>query len=93
MPATETIRVRIEPDVKNSLTQLYKARGTTISQEVRTFLYEELAQNASALDRFDAIMASADAKLESAGEREVSIDDVVAYVDRVREERHAEALV
>ena len=92
MAATETIRIRIDPEVKNSLTHMYARRGTTISQAVRTFLYEELENERTALDRFDAIMTAADAKMESAGEPEVSIDDIVTYIDSVRDERRAGSL-
>ena len=91
MAASEVIRVRIEPEVKESLSKMYAARGTTISQSVRSFLYGELEREATAPDRFDAIMAAADARLESSGEPDVSLEDIVAFVDGVRDERRASA--
>lgn len=91
MAATEILRIRVEPEVKEALTKLYKAQGTTVSQAVRGFLSDELAKQSSALDRFDAIMASADEKTKSSGQSEPVIDDIVAYIEKVRCERQADA--
>lgn len=90
MAATETIRVRIDPETKELLTQLYKAKGITISQAIRGFLAEELKKEVSSLDRFDAIMASANHKIASTGEPTPTIDDINAYIDHIRTERREE---
>ena len=84
---TDSVRIRIEPEKKRALERLYAQRGTTISQAVRGFFDEELASQANPLDRFDAIMDAADAKADSYGAPEPTIDDIVAFVDRIREER------
>ena len=86
MPATEMIRVRIEPEKKERLQSIYAARGTTLSQAVRDFLDSELAQN-DPLSVLDGIAESAARKVEASGAPELTIDDVVAFVDSVREER------
>lgn len=84
---TEVIRIRIEPTKKAALTELFRARGTNVSQAVRDYFDEELESSAHPLDRFDAIMASADKQLASYDAPEPSIQDIVAYVERVREAR------
>lgn len=84
---TETIRIRIEPDKKAILTRIYDNRGTSISQAVRDFLDKEIESSADPLDRLNAIFASADAKLDAYGAPEPSVEDVAAYVERVREQR------
>ena len=84
---TDTVRIRIEPEKKRALEALYAQQGTTISQAVRSFFDDELASCANPLDRFDAIMASADEKVEAYGAPESTVDDIVSFVERVREER------
>lgn len=84
---SETIRIRIEPEKKIALTKLYEERGTSLSGAVREFLDQELESQAQVLDRFDTLMGSADRKREAYGAPEPSIEDIVAYVERVREER------
>lgn len=61
----EVLRIRIEPEKKLALNDLYAKRSTNISKEVRSFLDRELESMSNPLDRFDAIMASADAKLDA----------------------------
>ncbi len=90
---TETIRIRIDPRKKVMLTEMYNARGTTISTAVRDFLDSELASAAHPLDRFDAIMASADAKLEAYGAPEPSLEDIVSFVEDARKKRAGEFAV
>ena len=70
---TETIYIRIEPEKKAALMRFYQARGTSISKAVRDFLYSELEAVANPLDRFDAIMASADEKLKAYNDSEQHI--------------------
>ena len=84
---TEVIRIRIEPEKKMALTELYRKRGSSVSQAARDFFDSELSSMASPLDRFDAIRAAADEKLAAYDAPEPSIDDIVAYVERVRESR------
>ena len=88
---TDSIRVRIEPEKKAALTRLYEARNTNISQEVRSFLDRELEATSDPLSRLDAIMESVDAKLEAYGAPEPTIQDIVAYVERVRVQRAKDA--
>lgn len=93
MAATEVIRVRVRPEDKSRLTRLYAARGTTLSQAVRTFLLSELDAEADALEMLDRIADSAERKIEASGLSSPSVDDIVAYVEAVRDERTADALV
>lgn len=83
----EVVRVRIDADKKASLTRMYSAKQTTISEAVRRFLDEELERDKALLDRFDAVMQSADEQAASYGAPEPTIDDIVSYVDRMREQR------
>ena len=62
---TDTIRVRIEPEKKTLLTKLYEEKGTNLSQAIRDFLDKEIESQSDPLDRFNAIMASADKKREA----------------------------
>ena len=90
---TETIRVRIEPEKKATLTRLYKRRGISISQAVRQFFDSELETASDPLDRFDAIMASADKKLDAYAAPEPTVDDIVNYVESIRADRAKDAVV
>ena len=92
MAATETLRIRVEPGFKESVTRMYQQRGTTVSQAVRSFLAGELAAHSSAADAFDAIMASADAKAASSGIGEPTIGEINDYIARVRAERADQSL-
>jgi antitoxin component of RelBE/YafQ-DinJ toxin-antitoxin module len=87
MSATDTIRIRLEPQLKNELQEYCAKKGTTISQEIRDFLNSKLQKQATALERFDVIMASAEQKLESSGLPEPTIDELNAYISHVRSER------
>lgn len=91
MAATETIRVRVDSQLKRDAARLFAQHGTTVSQAVRGFLIEELAGQASALDEFDAIMASADSAAEASGLPEPTIDDINCYLEAVRGQRAREA--
>ena len=84
---TDTIRVRIEPEKKTLLTKLYEEKGTNLSQAIRDFLDKETESQSDPLDRFNAIMASADKKREAYGAPEPTVQDIVDYVDKVRESR------
>lgn len=92
MTASDTLRIRVEPEFKKEITRMYEQRGTTVSAAVRAFLADELASYSSALDVFDSIMASADAKTEASGLREPTIDEIRDYIDRARAERSKDAL-
>lgn len=92
MAATDTLRIRIDSDFKARVTEMYKQRGTTVSQAVRSFLAGELAALSTAADAFDAIMASADAKAAASGLPEPSISDINDYIANVRAERAGQAL-
>lgn len=83
----ETIRIRIEPEKKEALNRLYKKRGTTISQATRKFFDDELKNTLDPLERFDAIMKSAEKKRAAYNAPEPTVDDIVKYVEKVREER------
>lgn len=89
---TDSIRIRIEPDKKAALADAYRKRSTSISREVRAFLDRELEGLADPLDRFDAIMASADAKLDAYGAPEPTVEDIVSYVEGIRAERACSAV-
>jgi antitoxin component of RelBE/YafQ-DinJ toxin-antitoxin module len=89
---SETIRIRIEPNKKAALTAIYAAQGTTISAAARAFLDAELAAHQNPLDAFDAIMASADAKLDAYGAPEPTVDDIVNFVDAARQNHAAGAV-
>lgn len=87
MSATDTIRIRIEPQLKNSLQEYCARRGTTISQEIRDYLNKKLLDQASTLERFDALMLSAEKKLESSGLPAPTMDELNAYIKSIREQR------
>ena len=92
MTASETIRIRVDPDFKEAVTRMYQRRGTTVSQAVRTFLAGELSASADATDAFDAIMASADAKAKASGLGEPTIGEINDYIARARANRAAQSL-
>jgi antitoxin component of RelBE/YafQ-DinJ toxin-antitoxin module len=87
MGATDSIRIRIDPQLKNDLQDFCDRRGTSISQEIRSLLSEKLKKQASALERFDALIANSEQKLNAAGLPEPTIDEINLYVIQVREQR------
>ena len=93
MAHDEVIRIRIDAEDKQDLTEMYAQRGSTISQAVRTFLKGELQAYRSAVDVFDAIMASADQKIAASSLPEPSIDEINDFVARIRAERAQQAVL
>lgn len=91
MAASETIRVRIDPETKKALTKLYEAKGTTVSQAIRSFLAEELKETTSVVERFDALMASAHEKIDALDKPAPTLDEINTYIDKVRTERYEDA--
>jgi antitoxin component of RelBE/YafQ-DinJ toxin-antitoxin module len=87
MPATDTIRIRIEPQLKHGLQERCEQQGTTLSQVIRDFLKAEAARPVTALERFDAIMQGAEQKNASSGVREPDIDEINRYIEDVRAQR------
>lgn len=97
MAQTETIRVRVDPELKSDLSAWYRQRGTTMSQAIRTFLFDELqrsrnAEAPSATRRFERIMETADSALAASGEPPLTTQDIVDFVEAVRSERAAREL-
>lgn len=90
---TDTIRIRIEPEKKEALSTLYKKRGTNISQAVRRFFDSELEVMSDPLDRFDAIMSSANKKLDAYDAPEPTVEDIVSYVEDIRRKRSEEIAI
>lgn len=84
---TDVIRVRIEPEKKAALTRLYESRGTNVSQAAREFFDSELESEGDPLVKFDALMEQVDAKLDSYGAPEPTIEDIVDYLEKVRSAR------
>ena len=83
----DMIRVRIDSEKKSALNRIYDAKGTTLSEEVRKFLDDQLLAESDALDRFDALMDSVDEQLDAYGAPEPTVDDIVSYVDAIRSRR------
>lgn len=84
---TDMIRIRIEPEKKEALNRLFRSKGTSLSRATREFYDRELEALKDPLERFDSIMAEADAKREAYACPEPTVKDIVAYIERVREAR------
>jgi len=87
MKATDTIRIRIEPSLKQKLQSLCDERGVTLSQVIRDFLIKEANHPLSVAERYESIMANARTKIEATGLEEPDIDDINSYIEAVRKER------
>lgn len=83
----DMIRVRIDGEKKAALNRIYDAKGTTVSEEVRKFLDEQLLAESDALERFDALMGDVDERLDAYAAPEPTIEDIVSYVDGIRAQR------
>ena len=92
MTASDSIRVRVDPAFKESVTRMCAQRGTTVSAAVRSFLADELAAYSSASDALEAIFDSADRKLEASGLPEPTVDDINGYIADIRAERVSQSL-
>lgn len=60
-------------------------RGSSISKAARDFFDAELAAEASPFDRFDVIMAAVDEQLAAYDAPEPTINDIVAYMGKLRD--------
>ncbi len=89
MPATEVIQLRVTPSLKSELEDRCRLQGTSVSEKLRSLVQKELSQEQSPLEEADAIFAAADARTQAAGLPEPSIEEVVAFCDRVKRERAA----
>ena len=83
----DMIRIRIDGEKKAALNKVYDAKGTTLSEEVRKFLDEQLLAESDPLERFDALMDSVDEQLDAYGAPEPTVEDIVSYVEEVRAQR------
>lgn len=92
MSATETIQLRIEPSIKQDYERRCRANGQTVSQAVRDLIVADLYADQTPLARLDAIFASAAERREAAGLPEPSVEEVVAFCDRVKQERASQML-
>ncbi|MDR1087949.1 MAG: hypothetical protein LBL23_01540 [Coriobacteriales bacterium] len=88
--ASDTIRIRVEPEMKSEVLAHFARKGTTVSQAVRGFLSEELQIPQSRADRLDALAASAEQKLSASGLAEPTMSEILDYVEEVRQERKAD---
>jgi len=87
MNATDTIRIRIEPGLKQKLQKRCDVEGITLSQLIRDFLIKEASLPLTTADRFDAIMENARIKTAATGLAEPSIDDINSYISSIRQQR------
>ena len=91
MKATEVIRFRVTPEEKAMLQQQCQEKGTTMSEEIRTRLGFG-AKPQSVEEKLDEIFAEIDENIRTCGLPIPSDEEIVAFVNSVREERIAEAM-
>jgi hypothetical protein len=89
MSATDIIRIRLEPELKAAFTKRCAQKGVSASQVLRGFVQQEATQ-ARAVDRLDALLAKASQKNASSGLSSPTIDDINAYIAKVRKDRYAD---
>lgn len=87
----DMIRVRIESEKKAALNRIYDAKGTTLSEEVRNFLDEQLLAESDVLGRFDALMDNVDERIDAYDAPEPTLEDIVSYVEGIRAQRAQDA--
>jgi antitoxin component of RelBE/YafQ-DinJ toxin-antitoxin module len=104
MSASDTIRVRVTPEVKKAFATYCEKNGTTVSAEVRSFVESEADGAASseehrkmsskaALQQLDDLWARCDEKLEAAGFPEPSEEEICAYIEKDRRAYYDELML
>lgn len=88
----EVVRVMLTKDAKADYKEFCQNIGQSMSERLRMLAMQDMASN-DAASRFDAIMAFAAKKNSASGLRTPSIDEINAFVDKVREERIQSAMV
>ena len=83
----EVMRVVLHPDMKAEFQAKCKRNGQKMSERTRQLIAQDLAAGQSAAQRLDAILSSAKEKSEASGIPSLSIEDIDAFIERVRSER------
>jgi antitoxin component of RelBE/YafQ-DinJ toxin-antitoxin module len=86
MSATDTIRLRLEPELKAAFARRCEQRGITVSQALRDYVQRETTST-TVTDRLDALLLKASEKNAASGLASPTLDDINAHIARIRQDR------
>ena len=89
----EVIRFMVPSDTQEQFQEKCARSGQKMSERMRYLVARDIADEPTPAGRLSGILASARAKNEASGLAEPSIDDIDAFIDRVRTERIESGLV
>ena len=88
MAAMETIQIRLDPMMKRDLERLCTKKGVTVSETVRELISADLYRQKTPAEELAEIFDEIDERVEASGLPTPSIDEIVAFCERFREERN-----
>ncbi|MEC4175079.1 hypothetical protein VJ918_05360 [Adlercreutzia sp. R21] len=91
--AGEVMRVVLPPLLKVQFRERCTQQGQNMSERMRQLIAQDVSSEATPAQRLSQILASTQAKNEASALPALSIDDIDAFIDEIREERIAKAHV
>ena len=89
----EVMRVVLPPALKVQFRERCAQQGQNMSERTRQLIAQDICAEATPAQRLSQILASAQAKNEASALPALSIEDIDAFIDEIREERIAKAHV
>lgn len=83
------LRVVLPTAVKHEFREKCTSSGQNMSERARQLIIRDLEKPASPAQRLSAVLASAEEKARASELPELTIDDIDAFIDEVRDERIA----
>ena len=90
---SQVLRVVLPAAVKAEFSRRCAERSQGMSERVRQLIVLDLEETESPAQRFEAILSSARRQVAASGLPQPSIEDIDAFIERVRDERIAEGHV
>ena len=87
MPATEMIQIRVPLTLKRDLEDFCARKGVSLSEGARELLSAGLRKDLSVEKRLDKIFEEADERQLASGLPAPTVEEIVAYCDRMKEQR------
>lgn len=83
----EVMRVVLPPMLKVQFRERCAQQGQNMSERMRQLIAQDVSSEATPAQRLSQILASAQAKNDASALPSLSIEDIDAFIDEVREER------
>ena len=88
MTAMDTIQIRLDPMVKRDLERSCAKKGITVSENVRELISADLYGQKTPAEELKEIFDEIDERVEASGLPTPSIEEIVSFCEKIREERN-----